>query len=45
MKKVKDLLNEQKYWDIFTIPEETNLLDAASLMIKNKIGALMKRKW
>jgi len=41
MKKVKDHLNEQKYWDIFTIPEDANLFDAAALMNKNKIGALM----
>tara|TARA_B100000686_G_C16649429_1_gene894690 strand:- start:341 stop:742 length:402 start_codon:yes stop_codon:yes gene_type:complete len=41
MKKVKDHLNEQKYWDIFTLPEDANLFDAASLMNKNKIGALM----
>ena len=41
MKKVKDHLNEQKYWDIFTIPESSNLFDAAALMNKNKIGALM----
>ena len=41
MKKVKDYLNEQKYWDIFTISEDSNLFDAAHLMYKNKIGALM----
>ena len=41
MKKVKDHLNEQKYWDIFTIPECSNLFDAAALMNKNKVGALM----
>jgi|TARA_Y100000389_G_C17027219_1_gene301664 CBS domain-containing protein len=41
MKKVKDHLNEQKYWDIFTIPANSNLFDAATLMNKNKIGALM----
>lgn len=41
MKKVKDHLNEQKYWDIFTVSEDSNLFDAASLMNKNKIGALM----
>ena len=29
MKKVKDHLNEQKYWDIFTIPANSNLFDAA----------------
>ena len=44
MKKVKDHLNEQKYWDIFTIPEDSNLFDAATLMNKNKIGALMISK-
>ena len=37
MKKVKDHLNEQKYWDIFTIPANSNLFDAATLMNKNKI--------
>ena len=41
MKKVKDHLNEQKYWDIFTVPKNSNLFDAAALMNKNKIGALM----
>ena len=41
MKRVKDHLNEQKYWDIFTVPENANLFDAATLMNKNKIGALM----
>ena len=41
MKKVKDHLNEQKYWDIFTVSEDSNLFDAAALMNKNKIGALM----
>ena len=41
MKKVKDHLNEQKYWDIFTIQADSNLFDAATLMNKNKIGALM----
>ena len=41
MKKVKDHLNEQKYWDIFIIREDANLFDAAALMNKNKIGALM----
>ncbi len=44
MKRVKDHLNEQKYWDIFTVPENANLFDAATLMNKNKIGALMIRK-
>ena len=44
MKKVKDYLNEQKYWDIFTISEDSNLFDAATLMNKNKIGALMISK-
>ena len=44
MKRVKDHLNEQKYWDIFTVPENANLFDAATLMDKNKIGALMIRK-
>ena len=41
MKKVKDHLNEQKFWDIFTISENSSLFEAASLMNKNKIGALM----
>ena len=41
MKKAKDHLNEQKYWDIFTLSEDSNLFDAAILMNKNKIGALM----
>jgi CBS domain-containing protein len=41
MKKVKDHLNEQKYWDIFTVPEDSDLFNAAGLMNKNKIGALM----
>ena len=41
MKKVKDHLNEQKYWDIFTIREDSSLFDAATLMNRNKIGALM----
>ena len=44
MKKVKDHLSEQKYWDIFTISEDSNLFDAAGLMNKNKIGALMISK-
>ena len=39
MKKVKDHLNEQKFWDIFTIPENSDLFEAATLMNKNKIGA------
>ena len=41
MKKVKDHLNEQKFWDIFTISEDASLFQAAALMYKNKIGALM----
>ena len=41
MKKVKDHLNEQRYWDIFTISEESDLFEASKLMHKNKIGALM----
>ena len=41
MKKVKDHLNEQKFWDIFTISEDASLFKAAALMYKNKIGALM----
>ena len=41
MKKVKDHLNEQKYWDIFTVSEDSSLFDAATLMNRNKIGALM----
>ena len=42
MKKVKDHLSEQKYWDIFTVSEDSNLFDTQStLMNKNKIGALM----
>ena len=41
MKKVKDHLNEQRYWDIFTISEESDLFEASKLMYKNKIGALM----
>jgi len=44
MKKVKDHLNEQKYWDIFTVPEDSDLFEAAVLMNKNKIGALMISK-
>ena len=36
MKKVKDHLNEQRYWDIFTISEDSDLFNAASLM--NKIN-------
>ncbi|MDA1342082.1 MAG: CBS domain-containing protein [Proteobacteria bacterium] len=44
MKKVKDHLNEQRYWDIFTINETASLFDAAKLMHKNKIGALMVSK-
>ena len=36
MKKVKDHLNEQKFWDIFAISEDSNLFDAAVLMNKNK---------
>ena len=34
-------MNEQKFWDIFTISNDASLLDAATLMYKNKIGALM----
>ena len=41
MKKVKDHLNEQKFWDIFTISEDASLFEAATSMYKNKIGALM----
>jgi len=41
MKKVKDHLNEQKFWDIFTISEDASLFEASALMYKNKIGALM----
>ena len=41
MKKVKDNLNEQKFWNIFTISEDASLFEAAALMYKNKIGALM----
>ena len=41
MKKVKDSLNEQKFWNIFAISEDSSLFDAAALMNKNKIGALM----
>ena len=41
MKKVKDHLNEQKFWDIFTISEDASLFEAAALMYKNKIGALI----
>ena len=41
MKKVKDSLNEQKFWNIFAIPEDASLFDAAVLMNKNKISALM----
>ena len=37
MKKVKDHLNAQRYWDIFTIPENSDLFNAASLMNKNKL--------
>ena len=37
MKKVKDHLNEQKYWDIFTISEDSNLFEAAVLMKKIKL--------
>ena len=44
MKKVKDHLNEQRYWDIFTISEDSDLFDASKLMHKNKIGALMIAK-
>ena len=44
MKKVKDHLNEQRYWDIFTISEDSDLFDASKLMHKNKIGALMISK-
>ena len=40
MKKVKDHLNEQRYWDIFTISEDSDLFNAASLMNKNKIEAI-----
>ena len=41
MKKVKDSLNEQKFWNIFAISEDSSLFDAAVLMSKNKISALM----
>ena len=41
MKKVKDHLNEQRYWDIFTVSEDSDLFEASKLMHKNKIGALM----
>ena len=41
MKKVKDSLNEQKFWNIFAISEDSSLFDAAVLMNKNKISALM----
>ena len=34
-------MNEQKFWDIFTISEDASLFEAAALMYKNKIGALM----
>ena len=44
MKKVKDHLNEQRYWDIFTISEDSDLFNAASLMNKNKIGSFMISK-
>ena len=41
MKKVKDHLNEQRIWDIFTVSEDSDLFEASKLMYKNKIGALM----
>ena len=44
MKKVKDHLNEQRYWDIFTVSEDSDLFEASKLMHKNKIGALMISK-
>jgi CBS domain-containing protein len=44
MKKVKDHLNEQRYWDIFTVSEDSDLFEASKLMHKNKIGALMIAK-
>ncbi|MDB4230477.1 CBS domain-containing protein [Gammaproteobacteria bacterium] len=44
MKKVKDHLNEQRIWDIFTVSEDSNLFEASKLMYKNKIGALMISK-
>ena len=44
MKKVKDHLNEQRYWDIFTVSEDSDLFEASKLMYKNKIGALMIAK-
>ena len=44
MKKVKDHLNEQRIWDIFTVSEDSNLFEASYLMYKNKIGALMISK-
>ena len=42
MKKVKDHLNEQRYWDIFTISEDSDLFNAASLMNKNKIPIILE---
>ena len=44
MKKVKDHLNEQRIWDIFTVSEDSDLFKASKLMYKNKIGALMISK-
>ena len=44
MKKVKDHLNEQRIWDIFTVSEDSDLFEASKLMYKNKIGALMISK-
>ena len=44
MKKAKDHLSEQRYWDIFTVPERSDLFEASKLMHTNKIGALLITK-
>ena len=41
MALISDLLLNQRYWEIFSISENSSIEDACKILHKNKIGALL----
>ena len=41
MPLISDLLLNQRYWEIFSISENSSIEEACKILHKNKIGALL----
>ena len=41
MSLISELLLNQRYWEIFSISENSSIEDACKILHKNKIGALL----